>query len=183
MNITSKYRSLSIQARAAAVANVVLNFIFIRIFGYVAAGYTTLACYILYSVGHYVVSKRILVAEGIEENLMDAGFLLACSAFLIGVSVICNLLFPYRNPAVCDSVRKCRPGVLETGTVDEYDGRHPQKVNQKKKEKENLHEYQYFNKRIKRTRSVELSDRGYPRRSRDFPRSHSGGACDEDRRN
>lgn len=37
MNITSKYRSLSIQARAAAVANVVLNFIFIRIFGYVAA--------------------------------------------------------------------------------------------------------------------------------------------------
>ena len=96
MNITSKYRSLSIQARAAAVANVVLNFIFIRIFGYVAAGYTTLACYILYSVGHYVVSKRILVAEGIEENLMDAGFLLACSAFLIGVSVICNLLFPYR---------------------------------------------------------------------------------------
>lgn len=81
---------------AAAVANVVLNFIFIRIFGYVAAGYTTLACYILYSVGHYVVSKRILVAEGIEENLMDAGFLLACSAFLIGVSVICNLLFPYR---------------------------------------------------------------------------------------
>ncbi len=81
---------------AAAVANVVLNFIFIHIFGYVAAGYTTLACYILYSVGHYVVSKRILVAEGIEENLMDAGFLLACSAFLIGVSVICNLLFPYR---------------------------------------------------------------------------------------
>ena len=77
-------------------ANVVLNFIFIRIFGYVAAGYTTLACYILYSVGHYVVSKRILVAEGIEENLMDAGFLLACSAFLIGLSVICNLLFPYR---------------------------------------------------------------------------------------
>lgn len=84
------------KVREAAVANVVLNFIFIRIFGYVAAGYTTLACYILYSVGHYVVSKRILVAEGIEENLMDAGFLLACSAFLIGVSVICNLLFPYR---------------------------------------------------------------------------------------
>ena len=96
MNITSKYRSLSIQARAAAVANVVLNFIFIRIFGYVAAGYTTLACYILYSVGHYVVSKRILVNEGIQENLMSPGFLVACSAFLIGASIICNLIFPYR---------------------------------------------------------------------------------------
>lgn len=65
---------------------------------------------------------------------------------------------PIQDPAVCDSVRKCRPGVLETGTVVEYDGRHPQKVNEKKKEKENLHEYQYFNKKIKRTRSVELSD-------------------------
>ena len=41
---------------------------------------------------------------------------------------------PIQDPAVCDSVRKCRPGVLETGTVVEYDGRHPQKVNQKKKE-------------------------------------------------
>ena len=96
MNITSKYRSLSIQARAAAVANVVLNFIFIHIFGYVAAGYTTLACYMLYSVGHYIVSKRILVKEGIQENLMNPGFLLACSVFLIGASIICNLIFPYR---------------------------------------------------------------------------------------
>ena len=91
-----KTQFLMAASMAAAGANVVLNFIFIHIFGYVAAGYTTLACYILYSVGHYVVSKRILVAEGIEENLMYAGFLLACSAFLIGVSVICNLLFPYR---------------------------------------------------------------------------------------
>ena len=81
---------------AAAVANVVLNFIFIRLFGYIAAGYTTLACYMLYSVGHYIVSKRILVNEGIQENLMNPGFLLACSVFLIGASIICNLIFPYR---------------------------------------------------------------------------------------
>lgn len=77
---------------AAAGANVVLNFIFIRLFGYIAAGYTTLACYMLYSVGHYIVSKRILVNEGIQENLMSPGFLVACSAFLIGASIICNLI-------------------------------------------------------------------------------------------
>ena len=70
--------------------------IFIRLFGYIAAGYTTLACYMLYSVGHYIVSKRILVNEGIQENLMNPGFLLACSVFLIGASIICNLIFPYR---------------------------------------------------------------------------------------
>lgn len=54
---------------------------FIRLFGYIAAGYTTLACYMLYSVGHYIVSKRILVNEGIQENLMSPGFLVACSVF------------------------------------------------------------------------------------------------------
>ena len=50
----------------------------------------------LYSVGHYIVSKRILVNEGIQENLMSPGFLVACSVFLIGASIICNLIFPYR---------------------------------------------------------------------------------------
>ena len=90
-----KTQFLMAASMAAAGANVVLNFIFIRLFGYIAAGYTTLACYMLYSVGHYLVSKRILVKEGIQENLMNAGFLLACSVFLIGASVICNLIFPY----------------------------------------------------------------------------------------
>ena len=91
-----KTQFLMAASMAAAGANVVLNFIFIRLFGYIAAGYTTLACYMLYSVGHYIVSKRILVNEGIQENLMNPGFLLACSVFLIGASIICNLIFPYR---------------------------------------------------------------------------------------
>ena len=91
-----KTQFLMAASMAAAGANVVLNFIFIRLFGYIAAGYTTLACYMLYSVGHYIVSKRILVNEGIQENLMNPGFLVACSVFLIGASIICNLIFPYR---------------------------------------------------------------------------------------
>ena len=76
-----KTQFLMAASMAAAGANVVLNFIFIRLFGYIAAGYTTLACYMLYSVGHYIVSKQILVNEGIQENLMNPGFLLACSVF------------------------------------------------------------------------------------------------------
>lgn len=44
---------------AGAVLNVILNFIFIRIFGYFAAGYTTLACYIVYSVCHYLGMRKI----------------------------------------------------------------------------------------------------------------------------
>lgn len=36
-----------------AVLNIVLNWIFIDLFGYIAAGYTTLVCYVIYSIAHY----------------------------------------------------------------------------------------------------------------------------------
>ena len=42
-----------------AILNIILNFIFIRIFGYYAAGYTTLACYILYAACHYIAMRKI----------------------------------------------------------------------------------------------------------------------------
>ena len=111
-----KTQFLMAASMAAAGANVVLNFIFIRLFGYIAAGYTTLACYMLYSVGHYIVSKRILVNEGIQENLMSPGFLVACSAF------------PVQDPALRDSARKCRAGLLEERTSAEDDGGYPEKI-------------------------------------------------------
>lgn len=42
-----------------AVLNVVLNYIFIGLFGYVAAGYTTLVCYIVFAVAHYCFMTKI----------------------------------------------------------------------------------------------------------------------------
>lgn len=44
---------------AGALLNIVLNYVFINLSGYVAAGYTTLACYIIYSVGHYIFMNRV----------------------------------------------------------------------------------------------------------------------------
>lgn len=43
----------------SAVLNVILNIIFIPKFGYIAAGYTTLVCYIIYSLGHYIFMRII----------------------------------------------------------------------------------------------------------------------------
>lgn len=37
-----------------AGVNIITNYIFIKAFGYIAAAYTTLLCYIIYSVGHYI---------------------------------------------------------------------------------------------------------------------------------
>lgn len=50
----------------AAVVNIVLNFIFIPLYGYIAAAYTTLICYILFGMFHYICSARICMKEQIK---------------------------------------------------------------------------------------------------------------------
>ncbi len=42
-----------------AVLNIVLNAVFIPKFGFIAAGYTTLACYILYAFAHYFFMRKV----------------------------------------------------------------------------------------------------------------------------
>lgn len=44
---------------AGAVLNIILNYIFIGMFGYFAAGYTTLICYIVYAACHYLAMRKI----------------------------------------------------------------------------------------------------------------------------
>ena len=66
-----------------AAANIGLNFIFIRIYGYYAAGYTTLFCYILYSFGHYVFQRRILKKKEDNVKLFDARFTVIVSLCLL----------------------------------------------------------------------------------------------------
>lgn len=39
---------------SGALLNIVLNYIGIKMFGYLAAAYTTMICYILYAMGHYI---------------------------------------------------------------------------------------------------------------------------------
>lgn len=54
-----KTKFMSVATMIGAVVNIVLNFLFIKIFGYMAAGYTTLFCYFLYAVLHFIVMQRI----------------------------------------------------------------------------------------------------------------------------
>lgn len=42
-----------------AALNVALNYVFIQKYGYVAAGYTTLACYIIYAIAHYAMMNMV----------------------------------------------------------------------------------------------------------------------------
>lgn len=86
-------RFLAASSFVAAALNIVLNYIFIKMYGFIAAGYTTLACYVIYSLGHYIVSRRVLrqCLNGIE--LYDKRFILVLSIIMIFVGIGCNLMF------------------------------------------------------------------------------------------
>lgn len=58
-----KTRFIMIASVCGAILNVVLNYFFIDLFGYRAAGYTTLICYLVYVICHFCNMNRICKSE------------------------------------------------------------------------------------------------------------------------
>ncbi len=54
-----KTKMVAVATSAGALLNIVLNFIFIKIFGYYAAGYTTLVCYMVYALFHMLFMRKV----------------------------------------------------------------------------------------------------------------------------
>ena len=71
---------------AAALLNIILNYVFIKEYGYVAAAYTTLATYFLYFVFHLFLAGRIFNGRIFSVKTM----LLSCAAIFI-VTAVCVL--------------------------------------------------------------------------------------------
>ena len=79
----------------SAALNVGLNFIFIRLFGYIAAGYTTLFCYIAYTVFHYLVYRRTCRKHGITEMPYNTKVFFLISAVLVAAGLAAMSLYNY----------------------------------------------------------------------------------------
>lgn len=54
-----KTKLVMVASCIVAASNLILNYIFVPLYGFVAAGYTTLICYIFYSCFHYFLMKNI----------------------------------------------------------------------------------------------------------------------------
>lgn len=80
---------IALATTMSAILNLVLNFIFIKKFGYYAAGYTTLICYIMLSFVHYYFYKKIVMKELNAKNIYNDKFILVISIVLL---VIMGLL-------------------------------------------------------------------------------------------
>ena len=84
-----KTKMISAATMVGAGLNLILNYVFIKQFGYYAAGYTTLFCYMLYALMHYLFMRSIMknyeggtkvysvrVLFGITVSFIITGFLL-----------------------------------------------------------------------------------------------------------
>lgn len=80
-----KTKNVAIATVSGAVLNILLNYIFIGKFGYYAAGYTTLICYIVFSLYHYYFMRKICKKEFDGEMPYKTSVLFVITiAFMIG---------------------------------------------------------------------------------------------------
>ncbi len=93
-----KTQYITIATLIGAVINIVLNYIFIGVYGYYAAGYTTLFCYILYSLFHYIFMKKI-IKDYLENKQIYNGKLILGIIVLFVLSGYL-LMITYKMPVI-----------------------------------------------------------------------------------
>lgn len=78
-----------------AILNIVTNYIFIPLFGYVAAGYTTLLCYMIFCITHYYLVKKICIEKYEGQSVLGGKFLLTVSICVLCVTGIVLALYSF----------------------------------------------------------------------------------------
>lgn len=69
----------------SAVANIILNYIFIQLCGYQAAGYTTLVCYLFNSIMHYFFMRKVCRTYLDDIRPYDSKILVLIAVVFMGV--------------------------------------------------------------------------------------------------
>ena len=76
-----------------AALNIILNAIFIPIYGFIAAGYTTLVCYFVFMIMHYCFMKKICRNRLNGEAIYDNKFIFLSCLLLCACAMVCMLLY------------------------------------------------------------------------------------------
>ena len=79
----------------AAIVNIVLNFIFIGKYGYFAAGYTTLICFSIDAVGHYIFMRHIAKKNLGGANIYNIRAIMMITVAFFASGVIMMALYSF----------------------------------------------------------------------------------------
>lgn len=88
-----KTHYVTISTIIAAALNIGLNAVLIPRFGFVAAGYTTLLCFVLYAIIHYFIMKKITKQHLEGYKLYDPKIIVALGAALLVGAAVTMLLY------------------------------------------------------------------------------------------
>ena len=96
-----KTRFIMVASVAAAALNVILNYVFIGMFGYYAAGYTTLFCYVVYAIGHYSFMRKICNEHVGKKKIYDVKALLTITLSFVGIGFLFLITYQYLIARYC----------------------------------------------------------------------------------
>lgn len=90
-----KNKFITVASVIGAVANIVMNYLLLPIFGYYAAGYTTLFCYILFSASHYVFMRIVCRQKINGDRVYNGKHILAISTVVVASAAVLSLLYRF----------------------------------------------------------------------------------------
>lgn len=78
-----------------ALLNIGLNYIGIKIFGYIAAAYTTLICYVIFAISHYLYTVECVSKEEKSNNLFNHKRVFILSVLLIVLEIVFAFIYDF----------------------------------------------------------------------------------------
>ena len=91
----NRTKYVMIASTIGAILNIVLNLIFIHMFGFIAAGYTTMVCYLVFMIAHFVFMKIVCREENITETVYDNRFIGIFTVVLSIIGLSIQIAYPY----------------------------------------------------------------------------------------
>ncbi len=88
-----KTHYVTIVTVVTAILNVALNAVFIPIFGFTAAGYTTLLCYVICAVAHYIFMKMVIKANLGKVKIYDTKVIVVLGLALLAGAAVAMALY------------------------------------------------------------------------------------------
>ena len=97
-----KTKKIMVASITGAVLNLGLNAVCIPLFGYIAAAYTTLVCYIFFSFAHYYIMQKISKSVLNDTKIYDMRIIVLLSIVIVLVTI--GLTFTYEYPLIRYSI-------------------------------------------------------------------------------
>ncbi len=90
-----KTKFVMMASTLCAVVNVILNAVFMPVFGYMAAGYTTMVCYMLFALVHYLFMRRVCKEKLGIKSVYDDKLILLISVAYLGLNAVGMVLYNF----------------------------------------------------------------------------------------